>query len=205
MPTARIAALLAALLALCGCSTYRGTAEPIGPETLERDGWIAVSHVPVIEQIGQEDCGSAALAMVLEYWGKPSDLQAISAACGLAEGKGIRAGALRDHARSRGLKAYLVEGVIADLSREVRLGRPVIVGLLKPCADRALAHFEVVVALHFDTESIVTIDPGSGWRRNSFEGFLAEWSPAGSPALVMFPPAPNPAVPATASALGERK
>lgn len=195
--------LLPALLCASGCSTYRGEATGFDPEVLHEEGWISATGVEPVLQEARDDCGSAALAMMLGFWGQRATIAEISRACFLDKGKGIRAGALRDEARSRGLKAYVISASIPDLVLELGAGRPVLVGLVKPYAGGGLSHFEVVIALHQDLEAIVTLDPESGWRRTTFEGFVAEWRPSGCLALVMSAPSRNPAGPGQASAKGE--
>jgi len=78
-----------------------------------------------------------------------------------------------------------VQGEIADLTRELTNGRPVLVGLVKPHRRGTLTHYEVVVGLHVGKGVVVTLDPAEGWRQNTLEGFLAEWTPAGRLALIV--------------------
>lgn len=199
--------VLLAILAthVCGCSTYQGEARPMEGENLGEPGWFAVPDVPFVAQAGPDDCGCAALAMVLSYWGHLTDASAVAGECGLVEGKGVTAGELRSVARSRGLRAFVVASFLPDLVRELRRGRPVVVGLVKPHATGALAHYEVVVGLHPEKLRVATLDPDKGFRSYSFEGFLAEWEPAGFVTLVMFPPAEKSATPERALAFGEQR
>lgn len=203
MKTTNLLAILATCL--CGCSTYQGVARPMEPEDLRDAGWFAVTDVPFVAQADSNDCGCAALAMVLQYWGKEASAAGVAAQCGLEPGKGAMAGDLRSVARETGLRAFVLSGFLPDLVRELRRGRPVVVGLVKPHATGALAHYEVVIGLHADKLQIATLDPGSGVRNYSFEGFLQEWQAAGYVTLVIFPPADKTATPAQAMALGEKK
>ena len=177
--------LMAALLALAaGCSSYTGTAREASPSLLAEPGWIAARGVPLVRQRSESDCGAAALAMVLAFWtGEPGE--AIARALRPAPEDGITAGRLRAEARARGLAAFLVRGELADLERELRAGRPVLVGVVKPRRRGAVTHYEVVVGLDPAGRRILTLDPAAGWRQNSLDGFLAEWRPAEQLALVI--------------------
>ena len=180
----RIAPILLAL-ASAGCS-YLGTAEGFDPADLERDdGWIAVKDVPLILQKSDEDCGAAALAMALAHWRVASSIQDVAAECPPVPGEGIKAGVLRTCARDKGLQSFLIHGTFSDLEKELSRGRPVIVGLVKPYVNGGLTHYEVVVGIHSRKETVVTLDPAHGWRRNAFTGFLTEWEPAGRLTLVL--------------------
>ena len=175
-------ALLGALLTGC----YTGSARGFDPADLDGDpGWIAARGVPMVLQEGDFDCGAAALAMVLSYWGVPATRQEVFEACGAPSG-GIRAADLREFARKKGLKAFVFEGKPEDFEKELSKRRPVIVGMVKPHATFALTHYEVVVGLHPRRGIVVTLDPAGGWRQNTVEGFLKEWQLARNLTMVVF-------------------
>jgi ABC-type bacteriocin/lantibiotic exporter with double-glycine peptidase domain len=182
--------LLAGLLA-GGC--YKGSARSLTPADLAREeGWHRVEGVPDVRQVDRRDCGAAALAMVLNYWNVPVTRDEIADANPSAPDKGIRAAALRDYARGRGLQAFLIKGEIGDLEREVvERRRPVLVGTEKIHGQTAYPHYEVVVGIDRDKRRILTLDPAEGLRVNSREGFAAEWAAAGQLTLVVLPQAPE--------------
>jgi ABC-type bacteriocin/lantibiotic exporter with double-glycine peptidase domain len=145
-----------------------------------------VQGVPIVRQRSQKDCGAAALAAVLEYWGKPTAQERISAAVETSS-LGIRAGELQRYAESAGLKAFVFNGAFEDLTHELQSGRPAIVGMAKPIGgDRALAHYEIVVGYHPKTHRVLTIDPAEGLRENTLVGFMTEWQPTERLTLVVF-------------------
>ena len=177
-------------LASAGCSTYLGTAEEVVPSTLAGEkGWVAVDGVPMVLQRQREDCGAAALAMALSYWGVPASLDRVVRDCPPEPGRGIKAGVLRDYARRQGLRAFLIQGNLDDLRKELSRGRPVIVGVVKPTSDGGLSHFEVVVGINPEAREVATLDPARGWTRNGYDGFVSEWEPAGRLTLVLLPAA----------------
>ena len=180
-------ALVVFLLASTGCGSYVGTARDFSPSILSREhGWIAVREVSWLAQRDDADCGAAAIGMVVAHW-TGAEPQVVADAVRPAGKSGIRADRLRAEARRHGLAAFLVHGRIADLEHELRRGRPVLVGLVKPHRNDALAHYEVVVAYHPERRVVVTLDPATGWRQNSLRGFLAEWKPPGYLALIVAP------------------
>jgi ABC-type bacteriocin/lantibiotic exporter with double-glycine peptidase domain len=167
-------ALLA--VAASGCvSAYQGTAEPADPSIFDKE-WSAAKGVPVILQGASEDCGAAALAMVLSYYGKP---------VAASEIESPRADALRDFARARGFEAHCISATAEDIAAELAEGRPVLVGVVKPRLTGAVAHYEVVVGISDDR--VATIDPARGLTVNSWEGFLCEWSAANRLAIAISP------------------
>jgi ABC-type bacteriocin/lantibiotic exporter with double-glycine peptidase domain len=185
--------LLAALLLLggAGCS-YFSEASSFDPQEFETTaGWVAVRTVPVVRQQEMTDCGAASLAMVLSHWDRRATLEDVTRGCPMIPEKGIRAKDLRDYARSCGLHSYLIHGCWEDLQKEIGLGRPVIVGLVKPGGGGIITHYEVVAAVHPELESVVTIDPARGWCRNSRTAFCREWEPAGFLTLVFSPDDPS--------------
>ena len=183
--------LIAALAALAsaGCALYPGTARPATLEDLREDeGWILLDSVPMVRQVSQKGCGAACLAMVLGHWGFESGAEELEAECAGPGTEGIRATALRDAARRRGLSAYLFSGTVADLEHELARGRPVLVGLAKANGDEFTAHFEVVVGLHPGRERIAALDPAVGLMRDSLAGFRSEWMATKGVMLVVFLP-----------------
>lgn len=157
---------------------YLGSSRPFDAARLSESGWIAVSGVKEVRQEDDKACGAAALEMVLSRFQEPCSQADIIRNCRLDPVDGILAGALREFARAHGFRARLIRGRREDIEYELRRGRPPIVGLVKPYADRAALHYEVVVAIHMEREEIVTIDPGRGYTINSWEGFQQEWQPS---------------------------
>ena len=178
----------ATLLALCASGCYLGSARNARLADLAGDaGWEFVEGVPAVRQAANEDCGAAALAMVLGYWKRVVTRDGIVAAKPPAPDRGIKAAALRDFARQQGLQAFVIQGQFADLDREIHSHRPVLVGVTKRYGRGAYSHYEVVVGMNRKDQRILTIDPAHGPRVDSRAGFAAEWAAAGQVALVIFP------------------
>src|SRR3954463_10652462 len=113
--TALLGLVLSALPAAC----YSGSAHDASPRQIASDpSWVLVRDVPFVKQDERHDCGAAALAMVLSFWKLPATAEDMRALAPPDEG-GIRAGALRDVARGKGLQAYVVAGNFLDLRQEV--------------------------------------------------------------------------------------
>ena len=172
--------------ALASMSCYRGSARSVSISDVNReDGWTLVHGVPLIRQSSEHGCGAAALAMVMQRWGVPSSDADIARDIPGGERGGIPAGALRDLARQKGLRAFLVRGTEADLMREVTSDRPVLVGLVQRYTNRSYAHYEVIVGLNQRTHQILMLDPGRGMREDDFVTFATEWEGAGWLTLVV--------------------
>lgn len=169
-----------------GCvAHYTGDARRVAPEDIRRDdGWTVAPAQPV-KQVRQADCGAAALAMMVARWRPALDRAAIERAV-VTHPEGQRLGDLRDVARKTGLRAFALAGDRELLRYELSRGRPVMIGLHRPYGGkRVLSHYEVVVALHEDGR-VATIDPSdAAWKVRTWDGLLAEWQPAGRPALVV--------------------
>ncbi|HEV8247859.1 MAG TPA: cysteine peptidase family C39 domain-containing protein [Polyangiaceae bacterium] len=177
-------------LVTTACASYRGTAESARIDQVVREpGWVGVANLPDVRQSGAKDCGAAALSAVLGYWGQPVDAERLDRELRAGPGRGIRAGDLRDYARGHGLLAFAFYGSLEDVKRELALGRPVIVGTIKPYDDgRAAAHYEVVVGYHPGRRLVMTLDPAHGFRKNSLDGFMAEWASTNWVTLVVMAP-----------------
>jgi len=181
----RLAFVLAGAILASGC--YRGGAHPTSASALRAgSGWVLLD-VPLVLQEGERDCGAAAVSMVLGFWGLPTAQDAIRAASALPKDRALPATFLRTYLRERGLQAFLLEGTLKDLERELRAGRPVLVGVVKPYLKTSVSHYLVVVGLNAALSQLAVLDPADGWRTYTFEAFSAEWAPARSLTLVVSP------------------
>jgi ABC-type bacteriocin/lantibiotic exporter with double-glycine peptidase domain len=180
--------LLVAVMSL-GCATYRGTATSAEPVALARQGnWYMVASFPLVRQEKSNDCGAAALASVLKFWGRPATPSSIEAAIGRKEAR-LRAGDMAEYARKQGLRAYVFFGTMNDVVYELKRGRPVIVGLGKEYAEKkAISHYEVVVGYEPKQKRVLLLDPGRGWQVDSLDGFAEEWVRSKGVTLVAFEP-----------------
>ena len=189
LPTVLFAALSA--IAAAGCVTmHPGSAEATTWEELRAEpGWLLLDAVPFVPQEKQTDCGAACLSMALAHWGVDAPRAAIESECAVDGQEGLRAAALRDAAKRRGMSAFVFRGRVKDLEHELARGRPVVVGLLKSIGPVTLSHFEVVVGLHPGAGRVAALDPARGLVRDSLPAFAGEWAAAGDVTLVVFRPA----------------
>jgi predicted double-glycine peptidase len=173
-----------------GCSVYQGSARSAEPAVLAREGeWTMVAGFPLVRQVRDDDCGGAALASVLKFWGYEATPESVEAAIGRADRR-LSAGDMADHARSYGLRAYVFFGTMDDVRHELERGRPVIVGLGKKIVTgKALAHYEVVVGYEPKKHLLLLLDPGHGWQVDTVRGFAEEWARSGGVTIVTFLPA----------------
>lgn len=188
-PRALVSIFVVVLSLSTGCRlSYTGGAKPVNVAQLDGN-WLRASSTPVVRQKSQVDCGLAALAMVAGAWGEKWSVDDLRRDVKMST-KGAKLGALRDVARARGLEAYAIAGNFEDLRRELAHGRPVLLGLQLPFEqDRALHHYEVVVAMNPRDGSVVTLDPATGKHLKRTKAVLeAEWKPVGFPTLVVVGP-----------------
>jgi ABC-type bacteriocin/lantibiotic exporter with double-glycine peptidase domain len=190
-PSARrwaLARIVIALLSL-GCASYGGTAKPAEPVVLDREGeWIMVRNFPQVLQDRNDDCGAAALASVLRFWGHSATPRSILNALGRADHR-LRAGDMTTYTRKLGLRSYVFFGTMNDVVHELKRGRPIIVGLGKRFAEKkALSHYEVVIGYEPKKKLVLLLDPGKGFQVDSLEGFAEEWTRTKGVTIVTFLP-----------------
>ena len=181
-----VIAVVFAVVGSTGCQlSYTGGARPVAPSELG-SGWYRAAATPVVRQRHETDCGLAALAMVAGAWGRQWSVADLNSQLPPSK-RGIKLGALRDLARSRGLDAYAIKGTARDLENELSHGRPVLLGLILPYdRERNASHYEVAVAMNPRDGTVVTIDPASGqWRQRSQRVLDLEWKSAGFATLVV--------------------
>jgi ABC-type bacteriocin/lantibiotic exporter with double-glycine peptidase domain len=171
---------------LSACASYRGSATDVNPKALELEsGWLRLRDFPDVRQQGDKDCGAAALSSVLRYHGLSVSSREVEGELRPAPGQGLRAQALADFAKRRGLEAFVFNGSLDDVRYELARNRPLIVGVAKP-RDTGdwLAHYEVVIGYHPRERRVLTFDPARGLRQNTLAGFMREWQPTRRVTLV---------------------
>jgi predicted double-glycine peptidase len=172
-----------------GCASYKGTARPADPNAEVRAGkWWMVPSFPLVRQDSNYDCGAAALAAVMRYWGQSATPASIEDELGRSNGR-LKAGDMVTYARRKGLHAYVFFGTMTDVVHEIRQGRPVIVGLGKSFEEKkALSHYEVVVGYEPEKKLVLLLDPGRGWQIDTLRGFGEEWARSKGVTIVAFLP-----------------
>ena len=143
--------------------------------------WI---DVPFVAQV-KNGCGSAAIAMVMEYWEKKTgrgpadvvDAEKIQAALYSPAKEGIPASAMKKYFEDAGYRAFAFLGDWNELARHLERGRPLIVSL-KASGPRGPLHYVVVVGIDLARSTIYVNDPAQRkMLRLSREGFESEWKP----------------------------
>ena len=122
--------------------------------------------VPYVHQ-EKDGCGSAALAMVLQYWkGKDFAVAAnrmdpvrIQRDLYAIKPRGIYASDMERYLRDTGFEVFAFHGEWSDLREQVAKGRPLIAGL-KPRG--APAHYVVVVGVDPEDAAVLVNDPERG-------------------------------------------
>jgi predicted double-glycine peptidase len=183
-PLVIVAAALSA-----GCSMYRGSAKSADPvEIAQRGEWTMVSNFPLVLQKDSNDCGAAALASVLRFWGYSASPESVEAAIG-GKNRRLSAGDMADHARKVGLSAFVFFGTMDDVVHELEQGRPIIVGLGKELkTKRVLSHYEVIVGYEPKQKLVLLLDPGQGFQIDTLVGFGREWAYSKGVTIVTFLP-----------------
>ena len=177
----RAARMLVAWCGLCGFLLAAGASGV----------WL---DVPFVRQ-EKDGCGSASIAMVMQYWarqqGRPADESAdaalIQRALFSSQRRGIYASDLERYFQQRGFRTFAFRGEWADLRQHLEKGRPLIVAL-KPTAGNVSLHYVVVTGLDWDQGLVMVNDPAQRkllkQDRSSFE---REWSVADRWTLLAVP------------------
>ena len=168
-----------------GCA-HASTGAAIGAP---RDhGWVVVPHLTMVAQLGDADCGPAALATALTRWDSAPSPNAWQPRAGEnREHEGFSAGSLRDEARRVGFQSYVLEGTFADLTTEIAAGHPVVIGLVLVEHGQRLAHFAVVVGHDVGAQHWLLADPALGVHSVARDELRTDWGHAGWVTVVVFP------------------
>lgn len=142
--------------------------------------WI---NVPFVRQV-KNGCGSAVIAMVMQYWdrkqdrpdGLAADPAKIQAALFSPKAGGIYASRMRQYFENSGYRAFAFPGRWSDFERQLEKGRPLIVGLGMGGIDEPL-HYLVVAGIDSERGYVFVNDPARGkMLRLSKQEFEPEWS-----------------------------
>ena len=148
--------------------------------------------VPFVQQT-KAGCGSAAVAMVIEYWARQfpgldkaqADAERINQLLPATSPKGIQGEALKQYLDGRGFQAFIFEGEMSDLRNHFAKGRPVIV-CLAPKGKQGPLHYAVVAGL--DDREVWLNDPARGKLfLEDVDRFTMEWRRTNNWALLAVP------------------
>ncbi len=148
--------------------------------------------VPFVQQV-KAGCGSAAVAMVIQYWARQeprlntvaAETERIDALLPANSAKGIQGQALKRYLEERGFAAFVFTGERSDLEHHLEKGRPVIV-CFAPRGPGAPLHYAVVVGI--DGKEVRLNDPARGKLiREDMDRFLAEWKVTNNWSLLTVP------------------
>ena len=149
--------------------------------------------VPYVHQ-EKEGCGSAAIAMVLQYWNEKGakvaadrlDAATIQQKLYSKESHGIRAAAMDEYLRESGFSPFILRGEWRDLENHIAKGRPLITAI-QPGARTPL-HYVVVVGLDSANDAVLLNDPERGKLiRVNHQEFEKEWKRTGGWTLLAVP------------------
>jgi predicted double-glycine peptidase len=149
-------------------------------------------EVPFVRQV-KAGCGSAALAMVMQYWvsqrpeldAAAADAERIDEALPPPSAKGIPGQMLKRYLEGHGFAAFTFRGELRDLEQHLNKGRPVVVclGLKGP---REPLHYVVVVGM--EERAVVLNDPARGKLvHEDLDRFLVAWKATENWALLAVP------------------
>jgi ABC-type bacteriocin/lantibiotic exporter with double-glycine peptidase domain len=146
--------------------------------------------VPFVRQ-EKNQCGAASIAMVVQYWQRQQQGQAltnvedIQHALYSRRAHGIYASDLEQYLRQHGFRTFAIRGEWADLQHHLENGRPLIVALKSGRDD---LHYVVVTGLDWQQEIVLKHDPaGRKLLKQHRSDFEREWKRAGNWTLLAVP------------------
>jgi predicted double-glycine peptidase len=153
--------------------------------------------VPYVKQT-EDGCGSAAIAMLLQYWsaqGTPvtasQDATAIHKQLYSRKARGIFASDMEQYFREAGFREFAIRGEWSDLRQHLEKGRPLIVSI-QPGSAKAPLHYVVVTGMDWEREAVFVHDPARGkLLRVERQEFERKWEAARNWMLLAVPAALN--------------
>lgn len=155
-------------------------------------------EVPYVKQT-EDGCGSAAIAMLLQYWsahGTPvaagrADAVAIQKQLHSRKARGIFASDMQRYLRESGFREFAIRGEWSDLRQHLEQGRPLIISI-QPGSPKMPLHYVVVTGMDWEREAVFVNDPARGkLLRIERQEFEKEWQAARNWMLLAVPAAAN--------------
>ena len=151
--------LLIASLAVCG---------GVLAQEADKDKAGIWLDVPFIKQT-VEGCGSASIAMLMQYWSahgtqiasEREDADAIQKQLYSRKGHGIYASDLERYLRESGFRVFALRGEWSDLRDHLSKGRPLILSI-EPGGSHAPLHYVVATGMDWQREAVFVNDPARG-------------------------------------------
>jgi ABC-type bacteriocin/lantibiotic exporter with double-glycine peptidase domain len=168
------AALAFLLAGLLGPGCGRTTLEAVRADVTAGRGHL-ISTVPFIAQDAYQ-CGPAALAMVLRYWGAAAEADEIGRALYLPSARGVLNLELEFQARRRGFRTEAFEGTLERVKAELRRDRPLIVFQDLGRGGVSVPHFAVLLGFDDQAEVVVLHSGTTPYHRLSYREFLRTWA-----------------------------
>jgi ABC-type bacteriocin/lantibiotic exporter with double-glycine peptidase domain len=168
------------LAAACGGKSF----EAIRPGIEARGHYIG--GVPFFRQTGH-DCGPAALAGILAFYGRPVDLETITASIYLPKLRGTLPMDLERYAKDAGLRTASSDGTTDDLKSAVRSNTPIICLLDLGLGPYRQPHYVTIIGFDDGNGLFIMHDGVTPDRTMSYEGFEEKWARAGRWMIVIKP------------------
>jgi len=155
-------------------------------------------EVPYVQQT-EDGCGSAAIAMLLQYWsahGTPvtpgrADAATIQKQLYSRKARGIFATDMERYLRESGFREFAIRGEWSDLREHLEQGRPLIVSI-QPGGTKVPLHYVVVTGMDWEREAVFVNDPARGkLMRVERQEFEKEWQAGRNWMLLAVPVAVN--------------
>jgi ABC-type bacteriocin/lantibiotic exporter with double-glycine peptidase domain len=145
-----------------------------------------IEGVPFVKQT-ENDCGPAALAGILAFYGRPRDLKTITASIYLPKLRGTLPMDLERYARDTGLKTASSDGTIDALRSAVRSNTPVICLLDLGFGPYRQPHYVTIIGFDDGNGLFIMHDGVAPDRTMSYEAFERKWARAGRWMIVIRP------------------
>ena len=163
-------------------------------------------EVPYVKQT-EDGCGSASIAMLLQYWNAHgaqidagrADAAAIQKQLYSRKARGIFAFDMQRYFRESGFREFAIRGEWSDLREHLQQGRPLIVTIepgtqprREPGSSKVPLHYVVVTGMDWEREAVFVNDPARGkLLRIERQEFEREWEAARKWMLLAVPASAN--------------